>query len=321
MSRLNSGLPAHAGSLKRRSFFGGAVSERPIATRASSAPSSVPRRTVRSGRSASLAASFAPLMPGHHDRTGPRAASVRSASSDPRSAAGGAASARPSELWRSRVEVAAILAPNPLGDLDLALEDLARRALGQLVGEPQPARVLVGGDALLDEVAHVVLTRVRALLEHDRRADLLAHLLVGHRHDRGLGDGGVLVEHLLDLARVDVVAAADDHVLLAVDDEEVAVLVDLRHVPGAEPAVAHDLLGGVLAVPVALHHVVALDRDLADLALLDLVAVVVDDLHLDALDRRADRARLALPVGVVERRHRRGLRQAVTLEDRAAERL
>jgi hypothetical protein len=36
----------------------------------------------------------------------------------------------------------------------------------------------------------------------------------------------VLVEHLLDLARVDVVAAADDQVLLAVDDEEVAVLVD-----------------------------------------------------------------------------------------------
>jgi hypothetical protein len=40
----------------------------------------------------------------------------------------------------------------------------------------------------------------------------------------------VLVEDLLDLARVHVVAAADDHVLLAVDDEEVAVLVDARHV-------------------------------------------------------------------------------------------
>ena len=38
-----------------------------------------------------------------------------------------------------------------------------------------------------------------------------------------------------------------------------------------------------------------------------LVAVLVDDLHLDALDRGADRAGLALAVGVVERRHRRGL--------------
>jgi hypothetical protein len=60
----------------------------------------------------------------------------------------------------------------------------------------------------------------------------------------------VLVEDLLDLARVDVVAAADDHLLLAVDDEEVAVVVDLAHVAGAEPAVVvEDLLGGVLACP------------------------------------------------------------------------
>ena len=76
-----------------------------------------------------------------------------------------------------------------------------------------------------------------------------------------------------------------------------------------------DLVGGVLAVPVALHHVVAADRDLAHLALLDRLAVVVDDPHLDALDRRADRARLALLVGVVERGDRRGLGEPVALED------
>ena len=62
----------------------------------------------------------------------------------------------------------------------------------------------------------------------DRGADLLAEGLVRDADDGGLGDGGVLVEHLLDLARVDVQPAADDQVLLAVDDEEVAVLV---HVP------------------------------------------------------------------------------------------
>ena len=39
--------------------------------------------------------------------------------------------------------------------LDLALEDLAGRALGELVDEPDVARVLVGGDALLDEVAQL----------------------------------------------------------------------------------------------------------------------------------------------------------------------
>jgi hypothetical protein len=114
----------------------------------------------------------------------------------------------------------------------------------------------------------------------------------------------VLVQDLLDLPRVDVVAAADDQVLLAVDDGEVAVLVDPADVAGAEPPVG-DRLGRLLgAPPVALHQVVAADRDLADLALGNLGALVVDDPHLHPPDRRADRTRLALPVGVVEGGHR-----------------
>ena len=52
-----------------------------------------------------------------------------------------------------------------------------------------------------------------------------------------------------------------------------------------------------------------------------LVACVVDHAHLDALDRGADRAGLALAVGVVERRHRRGLGQPVALEHDAVERV
>src|SRR3954447_17209715 len=124
-----------------------------------------------------------------------------------------------------------------LRDLDLPLEDLAGRSLGQLVDEPDLARVLVAGDLLLDVRAQLVLGDVLAVLERDRGADLLAELLVRDADHRRLGHRGMLVEDLLDLARIDVVAAADDHVLLAIDDEEVAVLVDLGHVAGVEPAV------------------------------------------------------------------------------------
>jgi hypothetical protein len=65
---------------------------------------------------------------------------------------------------------------------------------------------------------------------------------------------------------------------------------------------------------------VAANGDLADLALGHLVAVVIDHLHLNPPNRRPDRARLAIAVGMVERRHGRGLRQPVALEDDAAER-
>ena len=80
-------------------------------------------------------------------------------------------------------------------------------------------------------------------------------------------------------------------------------------------------VGGRLgSLPVALHHVVPADGDLADLARRDLVAVAVHDAHLDALDRGPDRAGLAFPVRVVERGHRGGLRQPVPLQHLAAER-
>jgi hypothetical protein len=51
----------------------------------------------------------------------------------------------------------------------------------------------------------------------------------------------------------------------------------------------------------------------------ELIAGLVDDAHLDALDRHADRAGLALAIAAVERGDRRGLREAVALEDLAAE--
>src|SRR5204863_8149507 len=111
------------------------------------------------------------------------------------------------------------------------------------VREPDEPRVLVSRDALLHEVADLVGGSFRAFLERYGRANLLAEVLVRNPDDRGFPNGGMLVEDLLDLARVDVVAAADHKLLLSVDDEVVAVLVDGSDVAGVEPAVAHDLVG------------------------------------------------------------------------------
>ena len=88
----------------------------------------------------------------------------------------------------------------------------------------------------------------------DDRLDLLAELGMGHADHGGVEHLGVGDEAVLDLDAVDVLAAADDHVLLAVGDEEVAVGVDLADVAGVEPAVA-DRLGGRLGLaPVAGHE-------------------------------------------------------------------
>ena len=157
---------------------------------------------------------------------------------------------RSSASWiRASALVAALTCRPPRGALDLASQDLAGRSLGQLVDDPDGAGVLVGGQALLGERLQLLLVDVVAVLERDRGADLLAQVVVLDADHGDLGDGLVLVERLLDLARVDVVAAADDQVLLAVDDEEVAVLVLLGHVAGEEPAVLDGLLGVLASRP------------------------------------------------------------------------
>ena len=72
------------------------------------------------------------------------------------------------------------------------------------------------------------------------------------------------VQDVLDLARVHVAPVADDQVLRAADDAERAVLVHAREVAGAQPAVVREHGARLVGpVPVALHHVVPADRDLA----------------------------------------------------------
>ena len=61
----------------------------------------------------------------------------------------------------------------------------------------------------------------------------------------------MLVQHALDLDRRDVLAAAADHVLLAVDEVQVAVGVAPHDVAGVEPAAGPGLVGGRLVLQVA----------------------------------------------------------------------
>ena len=127
-------------------------------------------------------------------------------------------------------------------------------------------RELAGGE-LPDRVG---VERLGAGLHLDPGAELLAVLLVGDADHLDVLDVGVGVEELLDLARVDVLAAADHHVLDPADDVAVAVLAHLGEVAGVHPAVGVDRLGGLLRlVPVAEHHRVAAGAELPGSPALD----------------------------------------------------
>ena len=85
-------------------------------------------------------------------------------------------------------------------------------------------------------------------------------------------DRGMFVDHVLDLGRVRVEAADDEHVLGAIGDADVAALVHDRDVAGVQPAVGVDRFrGGFGIVDEAAHDVVTADHDLARFAPRDLV--------------------------------------------------
>ncbi len=197
------------------------------------------------------------------------------------------------------------------------LEHLAGGVARQLVDDLDARRALEVGQPLPGEGDQ--LGGRDLAVAGDGGDDRLAPALVGQPEDGHLADGRVAHEDLLDLDRVDVLAAGDDHVLLAVDERDVAVLVDLAEVAGVEPAAAERLGRRLRQHPVPGEDVLAAHEQLADLAHGDVAVVGVDEARLDVQQRAADRAELVLDVLGVEHGHgRRRLGQPEALLERHA---
>src|SRR5699024_6339918 len=147
------------------------------------------------------------------------------------------------------------------------LEDLAGGVAGEGADELHAARALEVGQVLGGEVQDVLLRERRALApDHERLADL-SHPLVRHADHRVFDHAVQAGQRLLDLRGVHVEAAVDVHVLESVGDAQVAALIDLADVAGAEPAVVGEGFRRVLrVVQVALHDHLAAGEDLAVLA-------------------------------------------------------
>ena len=76
----------------------------------------------------------------------------------------------------------------------------------------------------------------------------------------------MLTERCLDLDRIDVHAAADDHVLGAVDEEEVATRIEISEIPGPQPTVAQSIGGGLRVLVIFKQLIGRCHFHLADLA-------------------------------------------------------
>ena len=174
---------------------------------------------------------------------------------------------------------------------------------------------------------HLVVRHVRARPGHQRfGAELgtgtqhhagaanLAHARVGQADHRHLGNRRMVGEQALDLGRVAIEAAHDEHVLEAVGDAQVTALVEHTDIAGVQPALGVDgLARGGLVAQIALHHVVAAQQHLTRLARGHGHALRVDAAHFGARDGAAASAGhgLGAVAGVADRGDTAAFGQAV----------
>src|SRR5258705_9029048 len=67
-----------------------------------------------------------------------------------------------------------------------------------------------------------------------------APVAIRNPDDRSSHDGGVCIENVLDLAGIDILAAADDHVLAPASNAAISVLVETPQIAGVKPAFGID---------------------------------------------------------------------------------
>src|SRR6266436_2702050 len=149
-----------------------------------------------------------------------------------------------------------------------------------------------------------ILVEQFTVLEDDNGFHRLTPLLIGHSNNGALPDLRQRHDSPFDFPAIYVEPAADDHVLLAIDDIDVPVLVHIANVTGVVPAVRPDLCSGLGQVVIPARHQRSARHDLSALARRKNLAVVVHDRNPHRGRRPPTTAQAFRMVAARSRRHR-----------------
>src|SRR6266567_4432212 len=206
--------------------------------------------------------------------------------------------------------------------VELLLVEFADRRFRQVGADLHGLQHLVLAELVLEKDLELVeRERGRITLQFDEGLGRLPPIRILHADDADLFDGRMLEDGFLDHARIDVVAAAQQHVLGAVDDINITVFIHVADVAGTQEPVGGHYLGRRLRIlPIAFHHVRTLDADLATLSQPHVFPVAGDagELDDDSRDGNAARAGPWRPLRRREGAGRRRLGHAPALREPAA---
>src|SRR5215212_2439641 len=189
-------------------------------------------------------------------------------------------------------------AAGPVGFAQFAFHDLADGAARQRIAELHGSEPLGLAELAVRPVADFLFRGRGAGPAHAERHRRFAPLIAWDADHRHVDHVRMLQQQHLDVGGIDIEATGDDHVLLAVEQDDETVLVDATHVARLEEELALVVepeqiarLVGLLVV--ALHHQLGAAGKLAHLALRQHLALLVED------DDLAAQARLAHGVQLV----------------------
>src|SRR5215467_3167674 len=123
------------------------------------------------------------------------------------------------------------------------------------------------GDLSSAELLHLVLSKLLSGSDLHPGHDLLAVLGIRQANDLYVADLRVGIEEFLDLTGIDVLTAANDHVLDTPNNIDIAINIHCRQVAGMHPVGLIDSTSRLLRIiPVAQHNAIASCAELTRLA-------------------------------------------------------
>src|SRR5215471_20185871 len=109
--------------------------------------------------------------------------------------------------------------------------------------------------------------------------------VVRYSNDSYLLHRRMLLENFFDLARINVGSAADDHIFLSIENEEVSTGVHKPNVTRVEPSIPEGVRCRLGLAPVAAHHGWTTHHHFAQLAARDLGVIGIHDSDFDSRPR------------------------------------
>src|SRR5437764_6732951 len=194
---------------------------------------------------------------------------------------------------------------------------LARGALGQRGDEAEQARRLVPSELRQTMRAQFRFVATCPRFEDDAGEDVLAVIRIGNADHCGLEYRRMGEQHLVDLARCNILAALDDQLLAPAGDEIKTIVVPIAEIARGKPAIGREHLGGELRVAViACHHGLTTELDLALLARAEHGAVGGNNARVHPQRRTGGAVFSLFGIEWIGERNRGGLGQPHRLDDR-----